>query len=171
MQKPLRRIEIEEIGLKDGMRIERKAAIAKTEASQSKVKKETEAKDQQMFEKFTMKASGDSVGKVTEVLGDNQSNKDTKTDSRIETISEVQNCKENDTKSKSVDSNAKRKDDNRASNTDTNKGSNPVSANKGSNESLTSKTPSSPRESSSALEREPPQTSYQFQGAQKSFGW
>ncbi|KAK7493584.1 hypothetical protein BaRGS_00015096 [Batillaria attramentaria] len=50
-KKPLRRIEIEEIGVKENT--QRKEAIAKVEAAQSAVKKELEAKDRQMFERFT----------------------------------------------------------------------------------------------------------------------
>lgn len=50
-------MEIEEIALKEDT--ERKAAIASVEAKQSSAKKQIEAKDRQMFEKFTVKASGD----------------------------------------------------------------------------------------------------------------
>ena len=60
-QKPLRRLQIEEIGLDDGKTI--REAIAKTEASQSDAKRRVTEQDGKMFEHFVSPnqslASGD----------------------------------------------------------------------------------------------------------------
>lgn len=50
-QKPLKRIEIQEIGVEENTR--QREAIAKVQAAQSTAKKELEAKDKQMFQHFT----------------------------------------------------------------------------------------------------------------------
>lgn len=60
-KKPLKRIEIEEVGLEDDL--ERKSGIAKVEQGQGQVKKALMEKDNQMFEKFTAKSPAD-IGKL-----------------------------------------------------------------------------------------------------------
>ncbi len=50
-QKPLRRIKIEEIGVDNEIE-ERKAAIAKAKSTHSQVRHETEAKEEQTFQKI-----------------------------------------------------------------------------------------------------------------------
>ena len=170
MQKPLRRIEIEEIGLKENT--ERKAAIAKVEAKQSSSKKEMEAKDQQMFEKFTVKASGDmgqekanGESRVSfNATGDScaqselpQVNRSDETPTAAEeSRSEDSAVPSAPSDTRTVAPDNRRKDRSRLQN--------------GSSRSK----PASPLEGGglasvrSALEREPPQTSFQFQADFKS---
>ncbi|XP_076447781.1 RNA polymerase II-associated protein 3-like [Babylonia areolata] len=159
-KKPLRRIEIEEIGLKEDT--ERKEAIARVEAKQSSAKKAMEAKDREMFEKFTVKASGDNgeaFAKDMKPVGEKAS-ADTVRDepqSRLENAGEGEQCLTNlkaDAASKVNAQSAVSKSEKRDS------------SGKLLNGSSASK-PSSPREGvsfiASTLERDPPQTSYQFQ--------
>lgn len=154
LQKPLRRIEIEEIGLKGNT--ERKAAIASVEAKQSSTKKEMEAKDQQMFEKFTVKASGD-MGEA-KLISESRVTFNTTSDSCAQ--SEVpQVSPEEETpvilsavsNSNTVASDSQRQETSRLQNGSSR--SKPISPREGGG--LTSV--------SSTLEREPPQTSFQFQ--------
>ena len=166
LQKPLRRIEIEEIGLKEDT--ERKAAIASVEAKQSSAKKEMEAKDRQMFEKFTVKASGD-MGEA-KVNGDSGVSFNTTsascTQSEVPQVNHQEKIPTEDSKSEnsavpSALSNSQTVETVASSNQRQETG-------RLQNESSRSK-PTSPREGggltsiSSALEREPPQTSFQFQ--------
>lgn len=156
-------MEIEEIALKEDT--ERKAAIASVEAKQSSAKKQIEAKDRQMFEKFTVKASGD-MGEA-KVNGDSGVSFNTTsfscTQSEVPQVNHQEKIPTEDlesdnsavpsalSNSQTAASNKQRQETGRLQ-----------------NESSKSK-PSSPREDggltsiSSALEREPPQTSFQFQ--------
>ena len=154
MQKPLRRIEIEEIGLKGNT--ERKAAIASVEAKQSSTKKDMEAKDQQMFEKFTVKASGN-MGEA-KLINESRVTFNTTSDSCAQSEVSQVGLEEKTpiilsavSNSNTVASDRQRQETSRSQNGSSR--SKPISPREGGG--LTSVT--------STLEREPPQTSFQFQ--------
>lgn len=153
-KKPLRRIEIEEIGLKEDT--ERKEAIARVEATQSSAKKAMEAKDRQMFEKFTVKGSGDAdISNAEEKKAVSDSHVSARDTSEVcEKEQSVTNVKE------SASSNADAPSKKSASSGKQNKNSSKLQNGSASK-------PSSPRDNgdfiASTLEKDPPQTSYQFQ--------
>ncbi|KAK7101607.1 RNA polymerase II-associated protein 3-like [Littorina saxatilis] len=160
-KKPLRRIEIEEIGIKENT--ERKAAIAKVEAQQSSVKKEIEAKDRQIFEKFTGKASGDTnKSRDSKLNGDAESQVFASTENGSQTYSHNSHTCEKDV----AGSKDSKLDNSIVPPVKTVAQANKKKDSKGSQKETSTPKPISPRGGVVAhpLEREPPQTSFQFQG-------
>ncbi|KAL8612487.1 hypothetical protein ACOMHN_053741 [Nucella lapillus] len=156
-KKPLRRIQIEEIGLKEDT--QRKEAIAKVEAKQSSAKKAMEAKDRQTFEKFTAKDSGDSeVSGSTErtTISDRCGSAHDKPQGVSEFVCEKEQSVMKESASQNADAPTKKCSTSSAQTKDSSK-----------LRGKSSSKPSSPREAgdfiASALEKDPPQTSYQFQ--------
>lgn len=164
-KKPMRQILIEEIGVKENT--QRKEAIAKVEATQSAAKKDLEAKDRQMFQRFTAE-SGD-AGAVGTMPANNEGvgmESEQKTvhvsDTRIsKTVHSEQhngegNRDDTPSKSSSMDSQASSAESARQYSQKQAKssGTKPLSPRSGGS-GITSV--------SSILDREPPQTSFQFQ--------